>query len=63
MVAQSTEERPSIAREDYLQTIMQLSEEDVPVIRARLAERLGVSAPSVSEAIRGLVDDGLVAGE
>lgn len=60
MVAQSTEERPSIAREDYLQTIMQLSEEDVPVIRARLAERLGVSAPSVSEAIRGLVDDGLV---
>jgi len=52
--------RPSIAREDYLQTIRQLQEEDAPVIRARLADRLGVSAPSVSEAIRGLVDDGLV---
>lgn len=60
MVASTTPVRQSIAREDYLQTIMQLSEDDIPVIRARLAERLGVSAPSVSEAIRGLVDDGLV---
>jgi DtxR family Mn-dependent transcriptional regulator len=51
---------PSIAREDYLQTILQLDEEDIPVIRARLAERLEVSAPSVSEAIRSLETDGLV---
>lgn len=51
---------PSIAREDYLQTILQLQEEEVPVIRARLAERLKVSAPSVSEAIRSLEDDDLV---
>lgn len=55
-----TNRPPSIAREDYLQTILQLSEENIPVIRARLAERLKVSAPSVSEAIRGLADDGLV---
>lgn len=56
MVAQ----RPSIAREDYLQTIVQLEEEGIPVIRARLAERLEVSAPSVSEAVRGLEDDKVV---
>lgn len=52
--------RPSIAREDYLQTILQLDEENVPVIQARLVERLEVSPPSVSEAIRSLEDDGLV---
>ncbi len=50
----------SVAREDYLQTILQLAEEDIHVIRARLAERLHVSAASVSEAIRSLEDDGLV---
>lgn len=55
-----TERRPSIAREDYLQTIRQLEEEGAPIIRARLADRLHVSAPSVSEATRNLVDDGLV---
>ncbi len=58
-----TSPRPSIAREDYLQTILQLDEDHVPVIRARLAERLGVSAPSVSEAVRGLADDDLVSIE
>lgn len=55
-----TERRTSIAREDYLQTIRQLEEEGAPIIRARLADRLRVSAPSVSEATRNLVDDGLV---
>jgi len=50
----------SIAREDYLQTIMQLEEEGIPVIRARLAERLKVSAPSVSEAIRSLANDNMI---
>ncbi|MFN8104928.1 MAG: metal-dependent transcriptional regulator [Acidimicrobiia bacterium] len=54
------ERRPSIAREDYLQTIRQLEEEGAPIIRARLADRLHVSAPSVSEATRSLIDDGLV---
>lgn len=54
------ERRPSIAREDYLQTIRQLEEEGAPIIRARLADRLQVSAPSVSEATRSLVDDGLL---
>jgi len=53
-------QRPSIAREDYLQTIRQLEEEGSPIIRARLADRLHVSAPSVSEATRNLIDDGLV---
>ena len=51
---------PSIAREDYLQTILQLSEDNVPVIQARLAERLGVRRPSVSEAMVGLRSDGLI---
>lgn len=54
------ERRPSIAREDYLQTIRHLEEEGAPIIRARLADRLHVSAPSVSEATRSLIDDGLV---
>lgn len=51
---------PSIAREDYLQTILQLTEDNVPVIQARLAERLGVRPPSVSEAMHGLRADGLI---
>lgn len=46
--------------EEYLETILELEEEGVPPIRARLAERLGVSAASVSEAVRRLVDAGYV---
>jgi DtxR family Mn-dependent transcriptional regulator len=46
------------ATEEYLETILELEEEGVSPIRARLAERLGVSAASVSEAVRRLVEQG-----
>src|SRR5882757_3476150 len=44
--------------EEYLETILELEEEGIPAIRARLVERLGVSAPSVSETVNRLVDLG-----
>jgi DtxR family Mn-dependent transcriptional regulator len=40
--------------EEYLEAIHELEEEGTEVIQARLAERLGHSAPSVSEMIRRL---------
>jgi len=46
--------------EEYLQTIETLSGEGAPVIQARIAERLGKSAPSVSEMLDRLEDDGYV---
>lgn len=49
--------------EEYLEAIHELEEEDVPVIQARLAERLGHSAPSVSEMVRRLRTDGYVTME
>jgi DtxR family Mn-dependent transcriptional regulator len=48
------------ATEEYLETILELEEEGVAPIRARLAERLGVSAATVSEAVRRLVNAGYV---
>jgi DtxR family Mn-dependent transcriptional regulator len=47
--------------EEYLEAVHELEEEGVPVIQARLAERLGHSAPSVSEMIRRLKTDGYLA--
>jgi DtxR family Mn-dependent transcriptional regulator len=46
--------------EEYLEAIHELGEEGAHVIQARLAERLGHSAPAVSEMIRRLRDDGFV---
>lgn len=46
--------------EEYLQVIEQLSGEGVTVIQARVAERLNKTAPSVSEMIERLVDEGYV---
>ncbi|HEY3844160.1 MAG TPA: metal-dependent transcriptional regulator [Acidimicrobiales bacterium] len=46
--------------EEYLETMLGLAEEGVPVIQARIAERLGRSAPSVSEMLERLTDDGYV---
>lgn len=47
--------------EEYLEAVHELEEEGVPVIQARLVERLGHSAPAVSEMVRRLADDGFVA--
>ena len=49
--------------EEYLEAIHELEEEDVPVIQARLAERLGHSPPSVSEMVRRLRTEGYVTVE
>lgn len=46
--------------EEYLETVHALGEEGTPVIQARIAERLGRSAPSVSEMLDRLEDDGYV---
>jgi DtxR family Mn-dependent transcriptional regulator len=51
------------AAKEYLQAIYELEEEHRQIVRARIAERLGVSAPTVAEGIRRLADDGLVAVE
>lgn len=45
----------------YCQTIFELDEDEINVIQARIAERLGVSRPAVSEMIRRLEVEGLVA--
>lgn len=44
--------------EEYLETIFALEEEGIVPMRARLVERLGVSAPSVSETVNRLVEHG-----
>ena len=49
--------------EEYLETILALGEEGVPVIQARIAERLGRSAPSVSEMLDRLTEEGYVTRE
>ena len=46
--------------EEYLETVHALQEEGTPVIQARIAERLGHSAPSVSEMLDRLVAEGYV---
>ena len=48
------------ATEMYLRTVWELDEEGIPALRARLVERLGVSAPAVSETVARLVEEGLV---
>jgi DtxR family Mn-dependent transcriptional regulator len=46
--------------EEYLETIHDLAEAGTPVIQARIAERLGRAAPSVSEMLDRLQADGYV---
>jgi DtxR family Mn-dependent transcriptional regulator len=44
--------------EEYLETILELEEEGVRPLRARLVERLGISAPAVSETVARLSNAG-----
>jgi DtxR family Mn-dependent transcriptional regulator len=46
------------ATEEYLETILEIEEEGVTPIRARLVERLGLSAAAVSEQVNRLVEHG-----
>ena len=49
------------AFEEYCEAIFELREDDVDVIQARIADRLMVSRPAVSEMIKRLESGGLVA--
>jgi DtxR family Mn-dependent transcriptional regulator len=53
---QPVEHHPPV--EEYLQAIESLNEEGTPPIQARIAERLGRSAPTVSEMLDRLATDG-----
>lgn len=46
--------------EMYLRTILELEEEGVPPLRARISERLGHSGPTVSQTVGRMERDGLV---
>ncbi|MEE6274155.1 metal-dependent transcriptional regulator [Georgenia wangjunii] len=46
--------------EMYLKTVYELEEEGVPPMRARIAERLGHSGPTVSQTVARLERDGLL---
>jgi DtxR family Mn-dependent transcriptional regulator len=48
------------AFEEYCETIFELHEDDIRVVQARIAERLQVSRPSVSEMIKRLEAEGHV---
>ncbi|MBS1837518.1 MAG: metal-dependent transcriptional regulator [Actinobacteria bacterium] len=48
------------AFEEYCEAIWELHEDDIDVIQARIAERLEVSRPAVSEMIRRLEAEGLI---
>ena len=53
----------STVAKEYLMAIYTLAEEGKPVIGARLAERLQVTAPTVTQTLRRLERDGLVQSE
>lgn len=48
------------AFEEYCETIYELDEDDVDVIQARIAERLEVSRPAVSEMVKRLEGEGFI---
>jgi len=49
--------------EMYLRTILELEEEGVPALRARIAERLKQSGPTVSQTVARMERDGLLTVE
>src|SRR5437867_12266729 len=55
-VGEGTGYHPAV--EEYLETILELEESGVPALRARIVERLGVSAPAVSETVARLEREG-----
>jgi len=54
----SAEHHPAF--EEYTETIFELEEDGITVIQARIAERLDVSRPAVSEMMRRMEAEGLV---
>ena len=51
------------AFEEYCECIFELAEDDVDIIQARIAERLQVSRPAVSEMVRKLEAEGLITND
>ena len=51
------------AFEEYCETIFELDEDDLDVIQARIADRLEVSRPAVSEMVKRLEKEGLVTSD
>lgn len=49
------------AADRYCEAIYELAEDDIDVLQVRIAERLGVSRPAVSEMTSRLVAEGLLA--
>src|SRR5204863_10131078 len=45
--------------QEYLEALYEMDEEGIPTVQARLAEWMGVSRASVSEAVKRLLRDGL----
>ena len=58
MLAAMDETTPAI--QDYLGAIYDLAGTDKPVIGARLARHMHVSAPSITEALRRMQKDGYI---
>lgn len=58
MPYESSEHHPAF--EEYSETIFELEEDGIDVIQARIAERLEVSRPAVSEMIKRMTAEGLV---
>ncbi len=54
----SPEHHPAF--EEYCETIFELEEDGLDVIQARIAERIDVSRPAVSEMVRRMTTEGLV---
>ena len=48
------------ASREYLAALYEMAEEGIPLVQARLAEWMGVSPPSVSEAVKRLTRDKLL---
>jgi len=57
-MAVSGEHHPAF--EEYCECIFELAEDDVDVIQARIAERLNISRPAVSEMMRRMDAEGLI---
>src|SRR6266704_87076 len=54
---------PARSTTEYLEALYEMDEEGIPTVQARLAEWMGVSRASVSEAVKRLLRDGLVRSE
>jgi len=59
-LAGDTSKSPTSVVEDYLQVLHYLTRDGYPVIAARLAERLNVSAPTVTATLQRMERDGLI---